>query len=725
MKILRMTASFGTLQKEELVLSDGLNVITRPNESGKSTWSAFLLAMLYGIDTSQRAKTGVLPDKTRYRPWSGSSMEGRMEVLWNGRHIVLERTGTAKAPMSVFRAYDAESGQAIEELTGETCGEMLTGAERSVFERSAFMRQAGLSVSADTALDRRLSALVTTGEESVSAPDTLKRLREMKNHIQHNRTGRIPALTQELDEVNGALEKIRVAHRNDLSLHEREQTLSARRQELETVDAALEAVEQERKLRQKKLAEQALAEAIRAEQAQKETVKALPAQEVLQELGRQLASAENTVLPPVPMQSSEKPDCPAVFSGVPEDDILPKAQADVREFDRLTAGKKAFWQLWLAVLLLAGAGMAAVLLLKKSVWLAVLCGIAALFGAAMLLRSLIRNAQIRKDRAQADALRQAYCAEGRDEFVPFAAQYHTALLVWKQQAAQAQREREQYARSKSDYEKRVARLIGSVSMFCPQAEDLPGVRLALSQAQAQYDACRQAAMQTENARARLEMLAQAVGDVTNLQLPEGDWSAYDRAQVRRELEDVRTEQAQIRSRLDLSRGRVEGFGDPAQLYARKEALEKELAELRERYAALELAESAMQQAGSELETRFAPQLAKETGAIFAELTGRRYDRVLLGRDFRLEAGQTGEPAMRQLLALSGGTADQLYLAVRLAICRLVLGKEAPLVLDDALVMFDDARMEKALQVLKEEAKTRQILLFSCQKREKAALENLK
>ena len=80
--------------------------------------------------------------------------------------------------------------------------------------------------------------------------------------------------------------------------------------------------------------------------------------------------------------------------------------------------------------------------------------------------------------------------------------------------------------------------------------------------------------------------------------------------------------------------------------------------------------------------------------------------------------------MHQLLTLSGGTADQLYLAVRLALCRLLLGAEAPLIVDDALVMFDDTRMEKALQVLKEEAKTRQILLFSCQKREEEALNTL-
>ena len=77
---------------------------------------------------------------------------------------------------------------------------------------------------------------------------------------------------------------------------------------------------------------------------------------------------------------------------------------------------------------------------------------------------------------------------------------------------------------------------------------------------------------------------------------------------------------------------------------------------------------------------------------------------------------------RGLLYLSGGTADQVYLAVRLAICKLALGEDVPIVLDDALVRFDDERMRAALMLLRQEAGTRQIILFTCQKREQAALE---
>ena len=73
------------------------------------------------------------------------------------------------------------------------------------------------------------------------------------------------------------------------------------------------------------------------------------------------------------------------------------------------------------------------------------------------------------------------------------------------------------------------------------------------------------------------------------------------------------------------------------------------------------------------------------------------------------------------LYLSRGTADQLYLAVRLAVCRLCLPQKPPLVLDDALAAFDDERLGLALELLEELSREQQVLLFTCQRREGALL----
>ena len=62
MRLYKMTATFGKLEHETLTLQPGLNVITAPNEWGKSTWCAFLMAMLYGIDTRVKSTKTTLAD---------------------------------------------------------------------------------------------------------------------------------------------------------------------------------------------------------------------------------------------------------------------------------------------------------------------------------------------------------------------------------------------------------------------------------------------------------------------------------------------------------------------------------------------------------------------------------------------------------------------------------------------------------------------------------------
>lgn len=100
-------------------------------------------------------------------------------------------------------------------------------------------------------------------------------------------------------------------------------------------------------------------------------------------------------------------------------------------------------------------------------------------------------------------------------------------------------------------------------------------------------------------------------------------------------------------------------------------------------------------------------------------TGGRYEDVLLDRSFAASVREEGGAVSRRSLALSQGTSDQLYLAVRLAICDLVLPQKErpPLILDDALANFDDQRMAQTLDYLVERSKKGQIILFTCQSRE--------
>ena len=239
-----MTATFGKLENETLTFRPGLNIIEAPNEWGKSTWCAFLMAMLYGIDTRERSTADRLADKEHYAPWSGSPMSGRMELNWNGRDITIERSTKGRIPLGVFRAYETRSGLDIPELTSANCGELLLGVERSVFQRTGFLRLADMPVGQDAALSARLTALVTTGDESGTAQKLGTKLRELKNRCRYNRSGLIPqaeaereTLTQKLASIDDALSLHRQLKNRQARLEEYASKLDNHRQTLEYATA--------------------------------------------------------------------------------------------------------------------------------------------------------------------------------------------------------------------------------------------------------------------------------------------------------------------------------------------------------------------------------------------------------------------------------------------------------------------------------------------------------
>lgn len=202
MRLIAMRATFGCLDGAELHLEPGLNRMTMPNESGKSTWCAFLTAMLYGIDTAQRAARGRLPEKQRYVPWNGKPMEGIVELEHHGRTLVLQRTSVRGRPLGEFRAWDKATGLDVPELTGDNCGQLLLGVERSVFERSALLRGSDLTVTQDRDLSRRLGdlALGGSGEDSYVAASA--RLRQWQNRLRYHQSGLIPETENRLDALH-------------------------------------------------------------------------------------------------------------------------------------------------------------------------------------------------------------------------------------------------------------------------------------------------------------------------------------------------------------------------------------------------------------------------------------------------------------------------------------------------------------------------------------------
>lgn len=249
MRINKLTASFGKLENETLKLHEGLNIIYAPNESGKSTWCAFIRAMLYGVDSAQRSRSGFLPDKQRYAPWSGAPMEGSMEVTAERCDITISRSTKAKnAPMREFSATYTGSGVPVEGITAANCGEMLTGVTGEVFRRSAFVEQGSVGITGNAELEKRISSIVSTGDEQCSYSEADETLRAWLRRRRFNRRGLIPQLEAAMDDVQRRLGDMDISAQDIKKL---EQELAESRQTCAALEA--EVTEARKKQRRESL----------------------------------------------------------------------------------------------------------------------------------------------------------------------------------------------------------------------------------------------------------------------------------------------------------------------------------------------------------------------------------------------------------------------------------------------------------------------------------------
>ena len=634
MIIRHMQGTFGTLDGEQLRLDTGLNIIYAPNESGKSTWCAFLRAMLYGIDTSQRARAGFVPDKQKYAPWSGKPMAGKLELEQGGKRITIRRwTEAPNAPLRGFSAVYTGTDIPVPGLTAADAGEQLTGVSAEVFARTAFIGQGGLVVTGTPELEKRISAIVTSGEEASSYTEADAQLRAWLRRRRSGQHGALPELEGRITTVEEQL------HRLERNAQEQAACAAELRQtdaELQTVTEQMNAARQ----RQRRAALSSMGE-------EKSNLRTL---EQTLEQARRDAAARRTALEQTH------------FGVQTPDEAGETAERDAQRAESLAGtaehgGKPYFW---IAALVLAALCAVLGYLVAQPLYYAAIA-------LAVLTAVLLVVARSGKKRAQ-----EASAALGK--------------------------------------------LLRSYG-----AQDADGIYYQAEVHRAAYRACAAAMQAEQKAAAALEDAREHQCEtherlLQSLDFESGTGEAAALYQRKCALESVctrlRTQQAQLT-------GAALAIGDPmalgsehAQLLEQRDALERQ-------YAAIALAIETLGRADSELQSRFSPQLAQKAADYMDYLTDGRYDELVLARDLSAKARSADDPTPRDTAYLSAGTADLLYLSVRLALCELTCPADdpCPLVLDDTLVNFDDARAKRAMALFHEIAQHRQVILFTCHERD--------
>ena len=667
MQLLHANATYGKLDQARLDLQPGLNVICAPNEGGKSTWCRFLLAMFYGLNTRQR---GDLADKNRFQPWSGSLMQGKLELSVGDKELTLSRrTQRPDAPLGVFSCTYSGTDTPVPGLDAARCGETLLGVPQSVYQRCAFIPSGSLAIDADADLERRISALISTGDEKISFSQVESRLKKQLRQRKYNRSGSIPLLEAEIAGLRAAQQEA--------------QTLTG---QLENLQQQLsQAREDQARRRQARL--QAAQESLREKER---CLQALPDSSDLQRINQQLGAVRSLgdqVQQAQEAVSRQESAIEAQLQELNRNPLHPmtKAQLEAQLQIQPPAPPQVAQLLISLALGLCGGGFLWYEIDRPQVlWLCLACAVTAL-AAGNFLRLLIRRIRLQQSRRR-ELSRQEELRKLAESYLPALEELEAqrALLRQKQQIL-------------SDGDRRLrtqlSGLLSQVSRWDNSVQSAGDIRRFVRE--------------TAQNRDRLaQELHQAQTQLLQAQMSDSDDT----------VTHLQQQIAQVQGRLDAGRD-AQALGDQIS------RLEEELVRQQAEYDALRLSLDALQAANTTLQNRFSPELGRRAAEIFANMTGSTWSHILLDRDFHLSAESGSDPTRRSVQLLSAGTADQLYLAVRLAICEMILPPEQnpPLILDDALLTFDDARLSTTLNYLTQLGAQRQILLFTCQGREAALL----
>ena len=633
MKIRKLHATFGKLQDDTLSLHGGLNVVYAPNESGKSTWCAFIRSMLYGIDNTDGVLDGLLSERTRYAPWSGAPMEGCMDIVADGFDITLRRsTVSGSDPLGDFSAVYTENGKPVEGMTALNCGELLTGVTKDVFRRSAFIGQGAVAVSGGSELEKKIESLVASGEENVSFADAEAQLLAWQRKRRDQQKGMLPALEarisdaekllQDMDSSSGSareLERQLIAARQECSSLETAVTDARRRQRAD----ALNQLRQARALVQERRDshDEALAEISRRKDALRRS-----------DFGDRTASQlEEEVSEARQALDLAKPDHGQALRLVPA--IV---------FSVLAVVLAALYGAYSSLPMILGAALS--------------CTAAVFF----FLQYSKRQQQAALDGAVRDKIMRKYKVSLADDLDEITEKHRALETAIEEAEAEEKRSRERL----------------------------------------------------EHATVQLHEREEKA--VNELDFVGGDSEA---ARLSRTLQNKRSEVNTLTAKLSGLNGRLSALGDPMVLgSALSEAIERRET-LQEEYDAIVLAGEILRESDEELRGQFSPELSRVAAEYLSEMTGGRYQELVIGQDFSARARSSDDTVARDAGYLSAGTADLVYLAVRLAVCELVLpsGEPCPLILDDTLVNLDNDRYEQAMTLLKKIALNRQVILFTCRK----------
>lgn len=207
--------SFGKFKNKEISLSDNLNIIYGTNESGKSTISAFIEAMLYSYPAHDK-------DRGKYFPWDKTAPSGTMTINHNSKDYTIFRT-FASSP----------KGDSLQTEPSISLSDIIP--DRETFRKSVYCAEGKAADFGKTSgMDVRISNIMASGDENVNAQEAIAYLSEQKKHYVRQR-GTSGALQQAKIKVTDLENELAIARLAEDDLSSRRTNINNKEENISTL----------------------------------------------------------------------------------------------------------------------------------------------------------------------------------------------------------------------------------------------------------------------------------------------------------------------------------------------------------------------------------------------------------------------------------------------------------------------------------------------------------
>jgi uncharacterized protein YhaN len=190
-----------------------------------------------------------------------------------------------------------------------------------------------------------------------------------------------------------------------------------------------------------------------------------------------------------------------------------------------------------------------------------------------------------------------------------------------------------------------------------------------------------------------------------------DLTVSELATMEQRLVDARHESGRVAERIAI----MERSEERARLLGRQELILSKIDTNADAWAVVTLCKTLLDETRKIYEIERQPEVLRQASVFYSVMTEGRYARVIAPLDGAEILVERADGVRLSPQSLSRGAAEQLYLAMRLALVRQYASHmdALPVVFDDVFVNFDPERAGNTLQAVRELSRTHQVLLFTC------------